>query len=192
MKYPIRCGCARVYWFAAAQAGNHYTCPCGRELIVPPLSHLKIAAGQKVLSPEVRLDQMLRLGMLPQESRCMGCGAGTEAVTHFWAVCERAYFQKKSTGWALLFLGLFLGWFKLILHLAVDARDDRELGTDVQLRLPLRICPDCRPVLATPGALRDAVLSIPVYADLFDKYPKAALALDRERQGVDLSAPPRE
>src|SRR5215218_2165604 len=94
MTYPVRCECGKVYQISAALAGSHYTCACGRELVVPSLSRLKMAAGEEVLSPVVRLEQMLHLGMLPQETRCLGCDRPTTGVTHFWAICERAFVKQ--------------------------------------------------------------------------------------------------
>jgi hypothetical protein len=176
-----------VYQFSAVQAGNRYTCPCGHELVVPSLSRLKMAAGEAVLSPEVRLEQMLQLGLLPQQAHCVVCRRATTGVTYFWAVCERAFVKKDSSRvwWVIALSWIFLGWLGLLL--LFRARDDRVHGSDVQLRLPLRACPECAPVLAEAGRLEDAVLAVPVYADLLDKYPRAELALDAERKGVDLS-----
>ena len=189
MTYPLRCACGKVYRVGAAQAGSHYTCPCGRRLVVPSLSRLKMAAGEEVLSPDVRVEQMLQLGMLPHETHCLLCGRATTGVTHVWAVCERAFVKKDASRvwWVIALSWIFLGWLGLLL-LLVRGRDDREHGSDVQLRLPLRVCPECGPDLVGPGALREAVLAVPEYADLLGKYPDAALSLDGERKGVNLSA----
>lgn len=191
MRYPVRCECGQVYHFTAAQAGTHYTCPCGRELVVPSLSRLKMAAGEDVLSPAVRLEQMLQLGLLPQEKKCVFCRRETPGVAHFWAICERAFVKKDASRvwWAVVLSWLCLGWLGLLL-LLVRARDDRVHGTDVRLRLPLRVCPECAPDLAVAGDLREAVSAVPLYADLLHQYPDAELALDAERKGVDLSAKP--
>jgi hypothetical protein len=150
---------------------------------------MKMAAGEEVLSPDVRVEQMLQLGMLPRETRCVVCDKATTGVAHFWAVCERAFVKKDPARvwWVVALSWIFLGWLGLIL-LLVRSRDDTVHGSDVQLRLPLRVCPECAPGLAGPGVLRDAVLVVPIYADLLDKYPNAALAMDAERKGVNLSA----
>jgi hypothetical protein len=149
-----------------------------------------MAAGEEVLSPVVRLEQMLHLGMLPQETRCLGCDRPTTGVTHFWAICERAFVKKdpNRVWWAVALAWLFFGWLAILL-LAVRSRDDRVHGSDVRLRLPLRACPECGPDLAGPGALREAMLRVPLYADLLGQYPAAELALDADRKGVNLSAP---
>jgi len=190
MRYPVRCECGKQYHFTAAQAGNHYSCPCGREMVVPSLSQMKMAAGEEVLSPVVRLEQMVQLGLLPQESRCVFCRRPTAGVAHFWAICERVFVKKDASRvwWIVALSWICFGWLGLIL-LMFRARDDRMHGSDVRLRLPLRMCPDCAPELDGPGALRAAVLAVPVYADLLDQYPNAELALDAERKGVDLTAP---
>src|SRR5690349_3987580 len=130
MRYPVRCECGTDYRFTAAQAGSRYTCPCGRELAVPSLSQMKMAAGEEVLSPEVRLEQMLQLGMLPQQTRCVCCRTATPGVAHFWAICERAFVEKDASRvwWAIALSWLFFGVFGLIL-LLVRSRDDRVHGT---------------------------------------------------------------
>jgi len=191
MKYPVRCDCGKVYHFAAVQAGNRFMCPCGRELVVPSLSQLKMAAGEEVLSPEVRLEQMLRLGLLPQQTRCVVCRTETTGITHFWAICERAFVQQgPGRGPLGLIAGwLVFGWLSLIPWF-YHPRDERVVGNDIRLRLPLRVCPGCVPTLGDPGRLEDAVHAVPQYADLLEKYPGAQFARDADRRGVDLSAPP--
>jgi hypothetical protein len=132
---------------------------------------------------------MPRLGMLPQETRCVVCGTPTTHAVHFWAVCERAFVKKDPARvwWVLILTWLFLGWLFVIL-LLLRARDDRTYGSDVKLRLPLRVCPECAPDLKDGGRLEEAVLAVPIYAELLEKYPQAELAPDAERAGVDLRA----
>jgi hypothetical protein len=192
MKYPVRCDCGKVYHFPAAQAGSHYSCPCGRELVVPSLSRLKMAAGEEVLSPAVRIEQLLQMGVLPQETRCAHCGRETTHSRYFWATCERAFVKKDASRvwWVVALSWLCFGWIGLVL-LMLRARDDRVHGSDVKFRLPLRVCPECAADLTDPDRLEAAVWATPLYADLLDKYPDAELALDAEQKGVDLSAPPR-
>ena len=70
-------------------------------------------------------------------------------------------------------------------------RDDQEHGTEVKLRLPLRICPHCSPELNDPRILFDAVTGVREYDELLEKYPNAELGLDAEHKGVSLSASDR-
>ncbi|HEX3150218.1 MAG TPA: hypothetical protein VHR66_19225 [Gemmataceae bacterium] len=190
MTYPVRCECGHVHHVDATLAGSTLICKCQREVTIPSLSRLKTAAGEKALSPEVRLEQMLNLGMLPREKNCLLCRRPTADVTHFWATLERAFVKKDpSRVWWILILGwLFLGWLFVLLIL-LRARDDRVFGSDVQLRLPLRVCQDCAPQLAESRTLFEAVVAVPEYDELLDKYPNAELGLDAARKGVDLSAP---
>jgi hypothetical protein len=136
---------------------------------------------------------MLQLGMLPQETRCVACGTATTNTQYFWAICERAFVKKDASRvwWVIALSWICFGWLGLIL-LLLRARDDRVHGSDVRLRLPLRICPECAPGLKDPERLEDVVLAVPLYDELLDQYPDAELAPDTEPKGVDLSAPPRD
>jgi hypothetical protein len=193
MPYPVRCECGQTHQVEAPQAGSRFPCSCRREVIVPSLSKLKASAGETALTPDVRVQQMLDLGMLPEETRCLGCGKETTGVRYFWATCERAFVKKDASRvwWVVLLGWLFLGWWSIILLLA-RARDDRVHGTDVSFRLPLRLCPECGPDLDRPGALRERVHDVPIYTELLDKYPNAELAVDVPKKGVNLSAPAGE
>jgi hypothetical protein len=176
VQYPVRCECGQIHRVAATLAGSRFACPCGREVSVGSLSQLKLAAGEVVLSPDVRIEQMLQLGMLPQEDRCLICRKATLNKAHFWATCERAFVKKDASQkwWIILLAWLFLGWFFVIL-LFLRARDDQVHGTDVQFRLPLRVCPECSRELDNPQIFHDAVFATPIYAELLEKYPDAEL-----------------
>jgi hypothetical protein len=190
MTYPVRCECGHVHHIDATLAGSTLVCGCRREVVIPSLSRLKAAAGEKALSPEVRLEQMLSLGMLPQEKTCAICGRPTMDVVFFWATLERAFVKKDPSRvwWILILTWLVLGWLFIIL-LLLRARDDRVFGSDVQLRLPLRICSGCAPELTNGSTLHEAVAAVPEYDELLEKFPDAELGLDTKRQGVDLRAP---
>src|SRR5204863_9925882 len=88
MLYPVQCECGRTHQVAAAMAGGRVACPCGRHLVVPSLSKLKGQSGRLAMSAEVRLDDMLQRGMLPQETNCLLCRNPTVAVAYCWTTCE--------------------------------------------------------------------------------------------------------
>jgi hypothetical protein len=57
-------------------------------------------------------------------------------------------------------------------------RAHREAGGDEEaIIVPLPVCQACRPKLADPAALRQAVRRIPDYASLLDHYPNAEAAV---------------
>ena len=169
-------------------AGSRLACKCGRQVPVPSLSRLKLAAGEAALSPEVRIDQMLRLGLLPEETACAVCGTPAEGTIHVWATCERITVQEGwgSRGWQLAVLVLCFGWVGALASYFAGQRS-REHGRHVQFRLPVRVCPGCAPGLSDPAALRKAVSAAPLYAGLLDKYPDAELALDAGLPKVNLA-----
>jgi hypothetical protein len=48
---------------------------------------------------------------------------------------------------------------------------------DFSVVVPLPVCDACRPTLADPAALRQALRHIPEYTALLDQYPKAEVKL---------------
>ena len=149
-------------------------------MAVPSLSRLKATAGETALSPDVRVEQMLKLGMLPQETRCLVCRTATPGVTYFWATCERAFVKKDpSRTWWVLALGwLFLGasWFSC--GPATTGSSGPTCSSGCRCGC-VRTVP---PGLADAGLLDEAVRTVPIYAELLDKYPNAGLALDVEHR----------
>jgi hypothetical protein len=162
---------------------------------VPSLSRLKSLAGEAVLSPEVRLEQMQQLGMLPIETRCACCRAETKDVAYFWVICERIEVEQTAGRGLLmaivmaLMFGLFF-YVLIIMYLFRRDSGEKERGRDVRLRLPLRICGKCSPLLADHSDLEQAVWSSPAYDALLDKYPHAELGLETTQRGVDLKKLP--
>jgi hypothetical protein len=176
VNYPVRCQCGKSHQVAAALAGSRFACSCGREITVGSLSQLKMAAGEVVLTPDVRIAQMLQLGLLPQEDRCLICRKPTSDKAYFWATCERAFVKQDPSHkwWVLLLAWLVLGWL-FVLLLLFRARDDQVHGSDVQFRLPLRVCRECSRELDDSQTFHDAVYATPIYAELLEKYPDAEL-----------------
>jgi len=143
-----------------------------------------MSAGEVVLSPEVRIEQMLQLGMLPQEDRCVICRKATSEKAYFWAACERAFVKQDPNRslWVIIPAWLLFGWWFLLLLLLT--REDQVHGTDVQFRLPLRVCSECRPDLTNTQTFHDAVYATPIYAELLEKYPDANLTFEPGGKGV--------
>jgi hypothetical protein len=160
---------------SATDAGCRIACACGRELVVPSLSALKASAGQSARSAEVRIEQLLRRGLLPEGTTCLLCRSTTKDVAHCWTVCERAIVQQ-PTGWylsALNVVSMLFGvlTFRKVLH-------ETSKGRDLRLRLPLRVCGNCTGQLRDPRVLKETLFAVPVYAELLDKYPDADVSLD--------------
>jgi len=169
--YAVQCKCGAVRPVSATDAGGRVACACGREVVVPSLSALKASAGQSAMSAEVRIEQLLARGLLPEGTTCLVCRRATNDVAHCWTVCERER-QVQAAGWKVGYLGLVFG------VLSFWKERDRTEGRDVRFRLPLRVCRDCTDQLREAGVLKTALLEVPVYAGLLDKYPDADLSLD--------------
>jgi hypothetical protein len=183
MLYAVQCECGQTLEVPATMAGGRVTCECGREMLVPSLSKLKGQSGGSAMSAEIRLDEMLRRGTLPQETKCLLCRQPTDAVAYCWTTCERPQVEQEH------------GWFHYMMRfLRLDllglARDmghnegDTVHGRDLQYRLPLRVCPDCTAQLRDARLLKETLLDVPVYAELLDKYPHADVSLDLGLAGI--------
>jgi hypothetical protein len=178
--HPVQCECGATQDVPATMAGSSVACACGREIRVPSLSALKASAGQSAMSAEVRIEELLRRGELPRETYCLVCKRATKDVSHCWTTCERVEVQ--PTGWFLnpaTWLTMFFGIF-------IFKRVTRETtkGRDVTLRVPVRICTGCAQVLKAQDRLREVMRTVPLYADLFAKYPDASVSLDHGLAGV--------
>ena len=49
----------------------------------------------------------------------------------------------------------------------------KQVGQDVECRVPLPVCEACQPQLSKPKDLRVALRHVPEYAALLDQYPDA-------------------
>lgn len=187
MKYPVPCECGQVHRVAATLAGSQLACTCSREVAVPSLSKLKVKAGEAPLSAELRIQHMLQLGMLPEETSCRLCGTETKHTFYCWAVCERVEVKRGPSVWTIVVTYVFFGFlFAAIMAALRDRTGETEMGRDVRFRLPLRVCEKCSPELKDYATLKETVWRVPVYRELIDKYPDTALAFDAERKGVTL------
>jgi hypothetical protein len=115
---------------------------------VPSLSELKRMSGRTAtLSPGLLIETMVANGELPATNDCAGCGAGTVAAVDVIAICERARsVGDNSEYWTFrILLFLAFGWIGLIIaRLNRPPSDERVVGTDRDVRMPLRICADCQ------------------------------------------------
>src|SRR6478672_689865 len=142
MHYTLQCDCGKTLQVPGAMAGGRVLCACRREVLVPSLSKLKGQSGNSAMSAEIRLDDMLRRGVLPQDATCLTCRKPTTSVVFCWTTCERPQVEREH------------GWFQYIVRAVtfdllglaqdmIDTKGDAVHGRDLRYRLPLRICPDC-------------------------------------------------
>ncbi len=119
-------------------------CKCGRKIEVPSLSELRRMSGHgPTLSPAVLIETMVAAGELPAMTDCAGCGTDTRNEVDVIARVERARVRDGSGNVvAKVFFVLMFGWIAYFLIRA--NRHPRLIGTDRDIRLPIRICQDCQ------------------------------------------------
>lgn len=150
--------------------------PCGRSVEVPPLHELRIAAGQDVLSPVIRVQSLLLRGELPGTRNCAVCHRETDGRREVSVECERAVVKAGGPSRADVAAGCLLSFgLGALLQLMRRTAAAKELGSDVAVVVPLPVCDACLPVVDGPGRLRQALRQIPEYAALLDRYPDAVI-----------------
>jgi hypothetical protein len=136
---------------------------------------MKARAGESAMSAEMQIESLLERGKLPSETKCLSCGVPTNEICHCWTTCERAKVDQPS-GWELtpwVWVTISFGFITL-------RRINRERieGRDLRIRLPLRVCANCRAELKDRRRLKETLLEVPLYARLLDKYPGTNVSLD--------------
>src|SRR5258708_2080298 len=147
MDYPVTCECSRTHQVSGGLAGATLNCTCGRQVASPSLSVLRAQAGQRVVSPALVVEMMLRKKELPEDEFCVKCKETTDSVIHFRVICERVSTKAVSTsgsviGFGCLFSALAaVGGFFMMRGLFGE--DGPEHARSVKFIFPLRLCPFC-------------------------------------------------
>lgn len=178
MQYLMDCPCGESVTVSESAAGSTVACPCGRTLAVPSLRELRSRAGlpDALPPPEMAVEALLLAGKLPEEDRCVLCGAATEQSVCCAVECERARVDSGAPSAVTRLVGfLTFGWLGLLVAEAART-EPRESGKDRIYRLPLRVCDACRPRLTGAAEARAALRRVRLYRRLLDKYPEAVVA----------------
>lgn len=186
MEYELECECGRKMTVRETAAGVKEQCPCGRTVVVPSLHELRQRAGfaEPSLSPEKVVETLLLAGRLPEERHCVLCGAATDGVICCTTECERAHIQTGERPWWMYLLSIVtFGWMGAVMVYSTR-KEDREWGTDRIFPLPLRICPGCLPKLVGMPTLKAALIQVPVYARLLEKYPNARITVSSSQAAI--------
>ena len=147
MELLLPCECGHQTPVREIQAGMQLMCKCGRMFAVPSLTELRRMSGREAtLSPGLLIDTMVANGELPATSDCAACGADTAGSVDVLAICERARAANNDDLASRMVLVFLLGWIGLLISRARQRAEDdnRLIGTDRDVRMPLRICPDCQ------------------------------------------------
>jgi hypothetical protein len=186
MQYELDCECGNKILVRETAAGAKEQYQCGRTLVVPSLHELRRRAGLPVpeLSPEKVVETLLLAGKLPQEDSCILCGTRTEAFICCTTECEKACVQISSPPWWWIVLSMspnFLpfGWIGDV-FVSSQSEEERESGTDRVFSLPLRVFVRCRRSLTGPSELKAALVRVPLYRRLLEKYPGARITLSSQ------------
>jgi hypothetical protein len=129
------------------------------------------------ISPELLIENLLQTGELPVDEKCLVCEEVTEQIIHVQATCERSW-ERESGGMTLgsLMMAVLSSPFLLLFR---TRGERRTYGKDKIYRLPLRVCPTCMGTLRAQKDIKLCLLAVPEYELLLDKFPDAALVLER-------------
>ena len=132
---------------------------------------------------------MITRGELPETELCCECGATTGQVMWFRVQCETAWSGESSDSEAIA-MAVF-GWIAALASMLsprAGYQSPEIHGREVAVSVPLNWCENCvqsddRRV--SMRAARKLMKRIPVYAELFQEYPRATLELLDSRPETD-------
>jgi hypothetical protein len=174
-KYEARCACGKALAVTGADAGATLRCECGQSVDVPPLHHLRTAAGEVGTSPELVLWAMLTKGGWPDTKECAGCSRLTGGVV--WAELIQ-YNPEEPNPTDIETAGCILALANVITNLILPSKPKRPAGYEVWTRIPVRCCEVCAGSMTNPN-LRKALQQHPVTAGILAKYPELRVWRDK-------------
>jgi hypothetical protein len=131
--------------------------------------------------------RMIADGSLPWGETCMVSGSPTDEVLDVVVHCERVHAARESSKLMVLFA--LLSPILALLALREERREP--LGRETSVSVPLRVSSPFHRKLARRGSrgeLRRLLRSVPVYAELLDRYPDATVEI-REERGKEKEGP---
>jgi hypothetical protein len=170
MDFRVPCECGQDVVVSERSAGARVECACGREVRVPALHELRVSAGLPPypLSPEMEIEYLLGTDTFPRRGECARCGADTDSTVPVLVQIGEEWTESTSVMDRLAFVLLF-GWVGLLF-----ARRQRT-GFQKVYRLPLHVCPACRPRVRRASRLRECLRTVEVYDRLLEKHPYAVV-----------------
>jgi hypothetical protein len=176
MDFTFDCQCGRTLRITAVDAGQSKVCRCGVSNTIPSLSELRRRAGQASYDINITDKIIARYaqGSLPSEATCAQCGRETTGILNCSVECERPYSHGRGF-WSTVLLGLLSPWWMLGV-INRDYKHNEVHGREVIVPTPLRMCPECAAhVHRQTDVTRNLLQRIPLYAQLFQEYPKAGV-----------------
>jgi hypothetical protein len=126
---------------------------------------------------------MISEGTLPPTRECVLTGRVTDDIVKIRVECERVWKRGPGKGrWAfavfsVLILPFWPVWALLSWALLDERRED--LGHNIVVQLPLRVCGECHSRLRrlSQRRIRRLLREVPVYAQLLAEYPGARVSV---------------
>jgi hypothetical protein len=88
--------------------------------------------------------------------------------------CERTWTDEGGGSWVAFLLRVF--FFPLgLLWFRQGSSEGTQYGKDKIYTLPLAVCRDCRKALRGQNAIKECLLTEPVYERLLEKFPDATV-----------------
>jgi hypothetical protein len=180
MAYTITCECGRPLTVQASEAGSQKACSCGRQVSVPSLGKLARATGKPVptLSAAESVRVLVAAGELPAGTTCVRCQFPTSEVLECSVECERPYIKQRTFWESVLMYMLAPLWLSIIARHYYD--EPEVFGRETIVKMPLRMCSNCQALFvgrARASELREALCTVPAYAELLATYPGASVAV---------------
>ena len=171
----------------ASDAGGLIACPCGRSIVVPSLSKLRMMAGADAYTtnPVEAIRRAQHLGISPPSDKCLLCGISADVVYQCHVVCESS--QVKRAGNDQSDLGV-LRWlllpavFNLLLAFRPREPECLRQGHDIEVDFILPLCNLCAASSGNVSRSRVAMRimsNVPLYKELLTYYPHLKLKSER-------------
>ena len=172
MNYSATCECGTVIPVTSGEAGADKRCACGRAVSVPSLRELRQQVGETLdRKPELAIPRRVAEGELPRGETCAACNRPTDTVLRVRATVnsDASVFDRAVGNMLMTFVfGVVIGPIVAMIR-SIETRRGRST-----VEMPLKACADCASELNGPK-LKAALASVPVYAELLEKYPGAKL-----------------
>jgi hypothetical protein len=185
MEFKLDCPCGAKIRVTTADAGGMKRCRCGHDHVVPSLSELRRQAGHERYEVKIvdKVRRMVSDGTLPGSSNCAKCGANTSVILDLSIECERPYTKGRGF-WSTVFLGMFAPVWVLVALLR-DYNNPEVHGCDLVVDTPIPLWPYCASSThKQTKLLRELIRTVPLYEQLLQEYPNAAIIVSPHRLDV--------
>lgn len=128
------------------------------------------------MNPVATVHALARAGQLPVECECVRCGQPTSEVVRLLVECEKPEVRSAvPVVVTIMLFVLFRGIGLLFSRLLASRMGTQTVGDYIAFDLPVRVCGECKELLADPDQARAALLATPLYASLLRQYPNAVI-----------------